>query len=440
MHASSSVANETLGGGYTPPPPLDGFEPAEFQARRKSLRETYPEGVLLVRGATEREFQGPIPYRQHSAFYYLTGVETPGAYLVMLPEGVPPQHGNTRLGKEVREILFLPERNPQMELWTGPKLGPGKETERLTGIEATLELSRFWGALTGWLTYCPTLYVVAPYGEDAWASPDYALLERIRQRAPVVQFRDLSPGLSRLRMVKSSAELARIEQAVAITDEALRTAREIIHNGTGSYEYEVEAAVLHTFRSRGALLGFAPIIGSGINATILHYTRNDKRMQQGEAVVVDIGAQVGAYTSDLTRTFVVGGHFNERQRQIYQQVVATLNHLVESFQPGRDSLEDINSRCKAFLKEVPLKIKDASGVEHSLDTYMPHGAGHHLGLEVHDVGARYEPLPEGAIITIEPGIYLPEESLGVRLENDYLVTKEGLREIGRAIPVTAELD
>ncbi|HLH79355.1 MAG TPA: Xaa-Pro peptidase family protein [Chthonomonas sp.] len=425
---------------YMPPLPLDGFSTEEFRSRRKALRETYPDGILLVRGSTEREFTGPLPYRQNSAFYYLTGVQTPGAFLVMLPEGVPPHVGNTGLSKQVREILFLPARNPSWELWTGPKLGPGEETQRLTGIEATLEAGRIWGLLTTWLSYCATLYVVAPYGEEARFSPDYALIERIRQMAPTAQFRDLGPGLAKLRMIKSPAEIERIEQAIAVTDEALRAARNLIHEGDGRYEYEVEAEVLHTFRRHGAVLGFAPIIGSGINATILHYTDNRKRMENGETVVVDIGAQVGAYTADLTRTFIVGGRPSARQREIYTAVAATLKHLVNSYQPGVDSLDDLNRRCKAFLKAHPLRVRNAGGEEQTLDTFMPHGAGHHLGLDVHDVGERYEPLQPGAVFTIEPGLYLPEERIGVRLENDYLVTESGLRELGNALSVDVELE
>lgn len=424
---------------YTPPLPLDDFPVEEFRRRRKALRETYPDGIVLVRGATEREFRGPLPYRQNSAFYYLTGVQTPGAFLAMLPDGLPPQAGNTGLSKQVREILFLPARNPSWELWTGPQLGPGEETQKLTGIEATLEAGRLWGLLTTWLSYCPTLYVVAPYGEDARFSPDYALIERIRQMAPTAQFRDLGPGLAKLRMIKSPAEIECIEQAIAITDEALRAARNLIHEGDGRYEYEVEAEVLHTFRRHGANLGFAPIIGSGINATILHYTNNNKRMENGETVVVDIGAQVRAYTADLTRTFIVGGKPSERQREIYGLVAAALKYLVSSYRPGVDSLDDLNMRCKAFLKDHPLRAPDAHGEERTMDTFMPHGAGHHLGLDVHDVGERYEPLQPGAVFTLEPGIYLPEERIGVRLENDYLVTESGLRELGNALSVDAEL-
>ncbi len=301
-----------------PPKPLDGFAPEEFQARRKALRAACPDGLILIRGTTEDEVSASAAtYRQNSAFFYLTGVDTPGAYLVLLPESVPANAGMRDLAPDLREILFLPARNPSGETWTGPKLGPGEETEKLTGIPKVAEAGGLWNALTGWLRRNPLLYTLTPYGERAKLTREYALMQKIADVAPAVQFRDCSLALGQQRVVKSPTELERIRQAIAITAEGQRAARAFIAAGAGKWEYEAEARVFEAFRSRGATLAFASIVGAGQRGTVLHYEHNQEQMQDGELVVVDIGARWGHYCGDLTRTYPVGGVFSSRQREIY---------------------------------------------------------------------------------------------------------------------------
>ena len=161
-------------------------------------------------------------------------------------------------------------------------------------------------------------------------------------------------------------------------------------------------------------------------------------MQAGDTVVVDIGAQVDYYTGDLTRTYPVGGRFSPRQREIYSLVLAAHRYTVENYRPGEDTLKMLTDRCKEFLKESPLRAQDGSGAEQTMDAFMPHGLSHHLGLDVHDVGDREIPLAPGAVITIEPGIYIPSGGVGVRLEDDYLVTATGLQRLGPELPMDLE--
>lgn len=415
------------------PPPLDGFAPEEFRARRDALRAACPDGLILLRGATEDEAIPPGVYRQNSAFFYLTGVETPGAFLVLLPENLTASMGLRDAPPHLREILFLPARNPVTETWTGPKLGPGSDTEAATGIEKVADAGSLWNALIGWLRRNPVCTLAAPYGEQAATTRDHALMQKIGALAPVTQFRDVTPALARQRVVKSPAEIERIERAITITVEGQREARHMIAAGAGKAEYEIEAAIFAAFRQRNAQLAFASIVGGGKNATVLHYEENHAVLQAGDLVVVDIGARAGHYCGDLTRTYPVGGAFSSRQRDIYALVLDAHERAVAGFHFGTDSLASLNQKCKEFLKDSPLRAPGTDGQEAAMDVFMPHRLSHHLGLDVHDLIATWDadaPLPAGSVITIEPGIYLPSEGIGVRIEDDYLVTETGLRHLG----------
>lgn len=423
-----------------PPTPLAGFAPEEFRARRRALRQLCPEGILVVRGATEDEVVKPATYQQNSNFFYLTGVETPGAYLVLLPEGLSASVGLRGVPSHVRELLFLPARNAQTETWDGPRLGPGEETERLTGIEKVVEVRSFAAALTSWLRWHPTVATFTPFGEHAQTTREYALMQHITHLAPATRFLDIALPIARLREVKSEAEVARIAQAIAVTAEGHRAAEALIAQGAGRYEYEVEAAIYAEFRRRGAGLAFSIIVGGGHNATVLHYVSNDHVLKTGDFVVVDIGAQVDHYCGDLTRTYLVGTPGNTsatpspRHQEIYALVESAMQHTISEFQPGTDSLKTLDDRCKAFLSRSPLRANQigAESKEQTMNAFMPHGLSHHLGLDVHDVIAmvdREAPLLPGNVITVEPGLYIPSEGIGVRLENDYLVTTEGLKKL-----------
>ena len=190
---------------------------------------------------------------------------------------------------------------------------------------------------------------------------------------------------------------------------------------------------MQAFRSRGARQAFASIVGGGRNATVLHYEDNHHVLQAGELVVVDIGAEVDHYCGDLTRTYAVGGAMTPRQQKIYGLVRDAFQRVLADYKPGEDSLKSLDDKCKAFLHELPLRALDADGKEQTMKTFMPHGLSHHLGLDVHDlvqIADREAPLQPGNVITVEPGIYIAAESIGVRLEHDFLVTDNGLQRLG----------
>lgn len=415
------------------PAPLDGFTPEEFRERRAALRAACPAGILLIRGATEDEVVNPGNYRQNSHFFYLTGVDTPGAYVVMLPDGLSASAGMRDVPAHIREFLFLPARDARRETWTGPKLGPGSETEQQTGFEKTADAGLLWNSIVGWLRRCSTLYTVAPYGEQAQRAPEYALIQKIRALAPTALVHDLAPAIGQLRVIKSPAEIDRITTAIEITTAGQRAARDVIARGAGRNECEVDAAIYEAFRGLAAQRAFASIVGAGANATVLHYEQNNGTMVEGDMVVVDIGAWHGHYCGDITRAYPVGGRFTPRQREIYAQVLEVHRNIVNSYKPGEDTLKTLNERCKQLLRDSSLRGSNGDGAEQTMDNFMPHGMAHHLGLDVHDVGDQDPPLSPGNVITIEPGIYISPEGIGVRIEDDYLVTSSGLQRLGRPL-------
>jgi len=243
---------------------------------------------------------------------------------------------------------------------------------------------------------------------------------------------DLGGQLAELRLVKDSVEVARLRRAAAITAKAQRAAMEGAR--PGMHEYELEAIVEFVFRSNGAeRVGFPTIVGSGPNSVILHYDKNRRRTEENDLVVIDAGAEYGYYTADVTRTFPVSGKFTKRQREIYELVLATQLAIIDSIRPGRSAL-DMNGIARRYLRD---NSKDLCG-DATCDRYLPHGVGHWLGMNVHDVGSYNRPFEPGMVLTVEPGIYIPAENLGVRIEDDVLVTEEGHEVLSAGAPKTVE--
>ncbi len=372
-------------------------------------------------------------FRQSNMFAYLTGIDLPRAALILWPG-------------ENREVLYLPKRNTSEERWTGPKLGHGDDAAKLTGCENVEPIASFMGDLftaigdPGKRTFGDggaLVYLLSPEPRPATPGASAALTRLLREAAPTTRFRDLAPMLGELRTVKSPSEISLIRKAIALTADAQTQARRLIADDVP--EYRIEGAILSAFiGGGGSRAGFPSIVGSGLNSTILHYNTNRRTMRDGELVVVDIGAEYGYYSADITRTYPVSGKFTERQRAIYQLVLDCQTKVADSFELGKTSLMSQSKIAHDFFRESPLKAKDENGVEMSIDHFFTHGLGHYLGMDVHDVGAGGKPLPVGAVFTIEPGIYIPSEGFGVRIEDDYLVTITGLKKLSAKIPSGVE--
>lgn len=364
--------------------------PEEYRSRRERLAQAL-DGVIVLFAAPPSDL---VEFQQEDNFYYLTGFDEPEAVLVL-------DGRDDRL----KETLYIPARDPGEERWTGLKLGPGPEAERQTGIESVSALGQFSADLTAMVDSADTVYTL---------TSEEANLLRLESILPSADVRDAANEIASLRVVKADTEVALLEHAIDITTEAHRAAAGVI--APGVMEYEVEATIEYTFRRRGAERpAFPSIVGSGPFSTILHYDRNDRRMEAGDLVVVDIGAEYSGYAADVTRTYPVSGRFTDRQREIYQIVLDAQKAALERIRPGAriSGPNGVHAAASDYIR--------AQGY----GEYFIHGTSHYIGLYVHDVGSTSRPLEPGMVLTVEPGIYIPEENLGVRIEDDVLVTEDG---------------
>jgi Xaa-Pro aminopeptidase len=336
-----------------------------------------------------------------------------------------------------------------VERWTGPKWGPGDEAAEAFGFDEVLSTAPseivldarrrpvpgFEGRLQGWLSEADAgLWTdCAAIGTDAPLPPTHRLLAALRDRLPSFTVKDVSEVIHGLRVIKDAGEIALTRRAVAATIEGHRGAAAAIRSGVP--EGVVDGAVYAAFRAAGAEgVAFPTIIGSGFNATTLHYDQNAGSCNEGELVVVDIGARYGYYCGDLTRTYPANGTFSERQREIYDLVLEAHDRAADAMRPGISMFE---LRKIAYGVFESSDVRDARG--QTLGQYFIHGLGHQLGLDAHDPGAADERLLEpGMVITNEPGIYIPDEALGVRIENDFLITDGGAENLSADLPTTAD--
>ena len=404
--------------------------PEVYRARRQALQAHLGENSLAVLlGASDSRGYGDVgTFRQEPSFFYLTGVELPNAVLVL---------------EKRHETLFLPERRPNIEAWTGPKLGPGEATATVLGFEQVLarEASEivvdarrrpvpgFEGRLAAALAESRELWVRLPAASMRGdLSEEQRLVEALRQRLPSFTVHDLSPLLTALRLRKQPGEVALLRKAVAATAAGMRAAAAAVRPGVR--EGAVEGAAFAALRAADAKgWAFPPIVGSGVAGCVLHYDANRGVLGEGELVVVDIGARWGYYCGDLTRTFPVSGRFNERQRALYGAVLAAYEAAVTVLRPGASIAE---ARRAAFASLENSGVKGDGGA--SLGSFFIHGIGHFLGLETHDVGGEDPTLEPGMVLTIEPGVYLPAEGVGIRIEDDYLITEDGAQCLTEGLP------
>jgi Xaa-Pro aminopeptidase len=272
------------------------------------------------------------------------------------------------------------------------------------------------------------IYTVIPTGEASDISRESRFIETLRQTHPKNPIVDVSNIIAEMRKVKSAAEIELLQKAVDVSIEGHREIARAIK--PGAYEYEAQAALEASWTRLGAeRSGYPSIVGSGINGTVLHYNENRKRIEAGELVVVDAAAEYSYYTADITRTYPASGKFTPRQREVYQLVLDAQRAAEQAFVPGKSSLADLQRVAKKVMESSPLRDKKGN----TLDKYFIHGLGHWIGMDVHDVGF-YGVLPVGSVFTIEPGIYLPDEGFGVRIEDDYLVTEKGLVKMSSKLP------
>jgi Xaa-Pro aminopeptidase len=397
---------------------------ATVAARRRALLRRIGRGTVIVPAAHERDIELDVvqdnDFRQDNTFFYLTQLETQDAWLLMSARGPD----------SVETILFLPPRTPGRERWTGLRLGPDSVAMRLSGIKTVLPIDSLESRLLR--------------ARFAGPRPVYTVINRkTRDDDRIsdllfsgVDVRNVLPIVDSMRYVKDADEIARLRRAVDISVAghiaAMRAAR------PGMYEYELEAALEEGFRANGAdRVGYPSIVGSGPNSTTLHYDVNRRRTETGDLVVIDAAAEWGQYTADVTRTFPVSGRFTPRQKAIYDLVLGAQQAAFDSVRPGI-TLSQLDAIARRYMREHSGKLCGEKTCDDR--EFFNHGLGHPIGMDVHDVGFS-RPLEVGAVFTLEPGIYLAAERLGVRIEDDVLVTATGGEWLSAGAPrTTAEIE
>lgn len=419
------------------------YEPIDrglFTGNRERLRGLLKPGsvvIVLANDIYPTNADGTMAFKQHSDLYYLTGVDQEDTVLVMMPDA---------RDEKDREILFVKETSELIAVWEGEKLTK-EQARELTGIERIEWSQHFESFLHRLVPQAEHIYLATNEHLRAAVVVETAndrFIRKCQSRYPLHRYERLAPVMHRLRMTKQEVELAMIRKACEITEAGFRRLLGFIKPGVG--EWEVEAELLHEFVRRGSR-GFAyqPIIGSGKNACVLHYITNDQVCRDGEMVLLDVAAEYAGWNSDLTRTVPVNGRYSKRQREVYDAVLRVFRGANEILRPGNTPI-DYQKQVVELMQEelVRLGLIDAKEAKEQgpdkpmVKKYFMHGTSHHLGLDVHDVAPPHEPFAAGMVFTIEPGIYIREEGLGVRIENDVLIGKDGNLDLMASIPIEAE--
>jgi len=408
---------------------------ADYHARREALAKK-AGGVVVLFAATEND--GPSDlygFRQNDSFYYLSGMSEPGSALLIASaaeaKGDAPARSYT-------EILFLPPRNLTQEKWTGPKLGAeNPEAPKITGFDHVEDMGQLPSDVAKYLgAGRPLVYTdVASHGDTSPSTEPLAFLKRFNA---YLFFQDVKPMIETLRTAKDAGEVALIRKAVDASVAAHFAAFKAVKPGVN--EREISALMQYEWGKRGCeRVAYAPIVGSGYYSTVLHYSDDDNVMKSGDVVVIDAAGEYSMYASDITRTLPVNGRFTPRQREIYDIVLGAQTAAAAAFKSGKSTMkrDDPDSLYKVAYDYINTHGKDLHG--DPLGKYFIHGLGHPVGLNVHDATDPNAPLGPGQVFTIEPGIYIPEESLGVRIEDDYYVDQDGkLIKLSGALPSKAD--
>ena len=372
-----------------------------------------------------------FPFQQSSDFFYLSGIDQEKSVLVLFPDCPMPEY---------RELLFVLKTNEHIAIWEGHKYNQA-EAQETSGIKTVKWQDEQEMILNQLMAYAE--YEYPKYSTDV-ESREIRLNREFQKKFPQHTYLRSSPQLYQQRLIKSEIEIDLIKEACEITNKAFRRVLRFVKPHVE--EFEIQAEIEHEFAiNRATGHAYYPIIASGENACVLHYVENDKTCKDGDLILFDFGAEYAHYAADMSRTIPVNGKFTERQKAVYEAVLRTQKTLTSKMTVGR-SLKEIDDDAKSLTEKELIALGlfsqeevDAQDPEKPLfQKYFMHGVNHHMGLDVHDVGDRLTPLKEGMILTCEPGIYIKDEMIGIRLENDILITKDGPVNLMAHIPLEVE--
>jgi Xaa-Pro aminopeptidase len=408
-------------------------EPNSVYAERRARLVAQVNAPVVLFGFTGKEDSSPsYVFLQEPNFYYLTGHNEEGAALLLVPADAADKGW-----KGPKEILFLPPRDPEQEKWDGPRMGPADPgIQAKTGFASVEAFPNLKGRLAELAQSYHEVWTLLPHPDDTGYPHARESASWIEQAAPELTQRDVTSALGAMRQVKSPGEIALLTKAIDLSVDAQLAAMRMVRPGL--YEYQVAARMVEIHSYGGCETeAYAPIVGTGLHSTILHFNELDGLIQDGDVVLMDVGGQYSGYTADITRTIPATGHFTARQREIYDVVLGAQNAVLAAIKPGAMlGRGGSTSLFKIAYDYIDTHGKDREG--RSLGRYFIHGLGHHIGLEVHDAGDPNRPLEAGMVVTDEPGIYIPEEKIGVRIEDDVLITPTGYKLLTARLPRTVD--
>jgi Xaa-Pro aminopeptidase len=374
---------------------------------------------------------GTLPFKQSSDLFYLSGIDQEESILLIFPDAPLAQQ---------REILFLKETNAHIARWEGEKLNV-EQAHKISGIDNILWLQDFENTLKNLALQADYIYLNQNEhlrNSSLTQTREDRLMMYCKEKFPLHQYKRSAPILHRIRAIKETQEIELLQKAIDITEKALRRILPFIKDGV--FEYEIEAEIIHEFiRNKANGFAYNPILGSGKNSCILHYIENNQVCKNGDIILMDFGANYANYNADLTRSVPVNGRFTARQKQVYAAVLTVKKEAEKLLTPGV-FLKDYQSKVGLIMQEQLLNLglliaQEIRENPLAYKKYFMHGTSHFLGLDVHDVGLWNLPITENMVFTVEPGIYIPEESLGIRLEDNILIKKTGNINLMRNIPI-----
>jgi len=407
--------------------------------RQRFIREMKSNSIAIFVSNDEVPVNGDAlyPFRQDSDLFWLSGVVQEDSMVILYPDNSDPKY---------REVLALVRPNELKEKWDGKRLR-APEAQRSSGIQSIVWLDTLDALLQPWIHLADTIYLDTNENDRKASlirTRDYRYVDKVKSRFPLHQYERSAKIMKELRGIKTALEIEVLQKAIDITDNTFRRLLKFIKPGV--MEYEIEAEIWHSFLCQRATgPAYSSIIASGDRARTLHYVRNDQQCKEGELVLMDFGAEYGGYNADLTRTVPVNGKFTRRQKTIYNACLHLHDYAKSLLKPGIsivDYTEKVGEEAtQQFLKIGLLKktdVKNEDPENRAYRKYLYHGISHHLGIDVHDLGTRTEPIKAGMVFTVEPGIYIEEEQMGVRIENNVWITRNGNKDLMKNIPITVE--
>ena len=407
--------------------------------RERFINEMQKNSIAIFISNDEVPVNGDViyPFKQNSDLFWLSGITQEDSMVILFPDNPDPKY---------REVLVLVRPNELKEKWDGKRLRI-KEAQAISGIKTIVWVDGLDSLLQPWIHLADTIYLDTNENDRKASlvrTREYRYVDDIKARYPLHNFQRAAKIMKGLRAIKTALEIDVLQKAIDITDTTFRRLLKFIRPGV--MEYEIEAEIFHSFLSQRATgPAYGSIIAGGDRARTLHYVSNNEECKEGELILMDFGAEYGGYCADLTRTVPVSGKFGRRQKTVYNACLHLHDYAKSILKPGISIMEYTDKvgeeATQQFLKIGLLKkteVKNEDPENRAYRKYLYHGISHHLGVDVHDLGSRTAPIKAGMVFTVEPGIYIEEEKMGIRIENNFWITRNGNKDLMKNIPITVE--